>query len=236
MTRLTRFLVTLLAFSIVSSFLQAARPADDRPNFIIIFCDDMGYADIGPYGAEGYEIPNLNRMAAEGMVFKVSIMQSPTFRGAAMCFDDPRDIIQAVKEKRLKPGTVVVLRNLGPVASGMPEVLVATSALSIPELDGKVALVSDTRVSGVSHGAIGVHCSPEAAVGGPIGLVRDGDVIEFDLLKGSIHLEVSDTELDQRASTATSKQPQHTRAYLADFAHTVTQAHEGCVSHWVLKQ
>lgn len=153
-----------------------------------------------------------------------------------MCFEDPRDIIQAVKEKRLKPGTVVVLRNLGPVASGMPEVLVATSALSIPELDGKVALVSDTRVSGVSHGAIGVHCSPEAAVGGPIGLVRDGDVIEFDLLKGSIHLEVSDTELDQRASTATSKQPQHTRGYLADFAHTVTQAHEGCVSHWVLKQ
>ncbi|QXD25680.1 sulfatase [Opitutia bacterium ISCC 51] len=70
MTRLTRFLVTLLAFSIVSSFLQAARPADDRPNFIIIFCDDMGYADIGPYGAEGYETPNLNRMAAEGMVFK----------------------------------------------------------------------------------------------------------------------------------------------------------------------
>ena len=175
-------------------------------------------------------------LAPEGMVFKVSSMQSPTFRGAAMCFEDPRDIIQAVKEKRLKPGTVVVLRNLGPVASGMPEVLVATSALSIPELDGKVALVSDTRVSGVSHGAIGVHCSPEAAVGGPIGLVRDGDVIEFDLLKGSIHLEVSDTELDQRASTATSKQPQHTRGYLADFAHTVTQAHEGCVSHWVLKQ
>ena len=175
-------------------------------------------------------------LAPEGMVFKVSSMQSPTFRGAAMCFEDPRDIIQAVKEKRLKPGTVVILRNLGPVASGMPEVLVATSALSVPELDGKVALVSDTRVSGVSHGAIGVHCSPEAAVGGPIGLVRDGDMIEFDLLKGSIHMEVSDTELNQRASTAKSKQPQHIRAYLADFAHTVTQAHEGCVSHWVLKQ
>lgn len=175
-------------------------------------------------------------LAPEGMVFKVSSMQSPTFKGTAMCFEDPRDIIQAVKEKRLKPGTVVILRNLGPVASGMPEVLVATSALSVPELDGKVALVSDTRVSGVSHGAIGVHCSPEAAVGGPIGLVRDGDVIEFDLLEGSIHMDVPDTELAQRASSSALEKPQHFRGYLADFSVTVSQAHEGCVSHWVLKQ
>lgn len=173
-------------------------------------------------------------LAPKGMVFKVSSMQSPTFKGTAMCFEDPRDIILAVKEKRLKPGTVVILRHLGPVASGMPEVLVATSALSVPELDGKVALVSDTRVSGVSHGAIGVHCSPEAAVGGPIGLVNDGDVIEFDLLNGSIHMEVSDAELTQRASSTELKKPTHIRGYLADFAHTVSQAHEGCVSHWVL--
>ena len=175
-------------------------------------------------------------LAPEGMVFKVSSMQSPTFKGTAMCFEDPRDIIKAVKEKRLKPGTVVILRNLGPVASGMPEVLVATSALSVPELDGKVALVSDTRVSGVSHGAIGVHCSPEAAVGGPIGLVKDGDVIEFNLMEGSIHMDVSDDELSKRSADKTSSKPKYIRGYLSDFAHTVTQAHEGCVSQWVLDQ
>ena len=175
-------------------------------------------------------------LAPDGMVFKVSSMQSPTFRGTAMCFEDPRDIITAVKEKRMKPGTVVVLRNLGPVASGMPEVLVATSALSVPELDGKVALVSDTRVSGVSHGAIGVHCSPEAAVGGPIGLVQDGDAIEFDLLEGRIHMEVSDEELSNRRASIKPAQTSYLRGYLADFAHTVTQANDGCVSRWVLEK
>lgn len=175
-------------------------------------------------------------LAPDGMVFKVSSMQSPTFRGTAMCFEDPRDIITAVKEKRMKPGTVVVLRNLGPVASGMPEVLVATSALSVPELDGKVALVSDTRVSGVSHGAIGVHCSPEAAVGGPIGLVQDGDTIEFDLLEGRIHMDVSEAELTERRASLKPFQTSHIRGYLADFAHTVTQANDGCVSRWVLEK
>ena len=175
-------------------------------------------------------------LAPDGMVFKVSSMQSPTFRGTAMCFEDPRDIITAVKEKRMKPGTVVVLRNLGPVASGMPEVLVATSALSVPELDGKVALVSDTRVSGVSHGAIGVHCSPEAAVGGPIGLVQDGDTIEFDLLEGRIHMDVSEAELTERRASLKPVQTSHIRGYLADFAHTVTQANDGCVSRWVLEK
>jgi dihydroxy-acid dehydratase len=175
-------------------------------------------------------------LAPDGMVFKVSSMQSPTFRGTAMCFEDPRDIITAVKEKRMKPGTVVVLRNLGPVASGMPEVLVATSALSVPELDGKVALVSDTRVSGVSHGAIGVHCSPEAAVGGPIGLVQDGDTIEFDLLEGRIHMDVSEAELTERRASLKPVQKSHIRGYLADFAHTVTQANDGCVSRWVLEK
>ncbi|XOV71966.1 MAG: dihydroxy-acid dehydratase [Verrucomicrobiota bacterium] len=175
-------------------------------------------------------------LAPDGMVFKVSSMQSPTFRGTAMCFEDPRDIITAVKEKRMKPGTVVVLRSLGPVASGMPEVLVATSALSVPELDGKVALVSDTRVSGVSHGAIGVHCSPEAAVGGPIGLVQDGDTIEFDLLEGRIHMDVSDEELTKRRASLKPVQKSHIRGYLADFAHTVTQANDGCVSRWVLEK
>ncbi|MDG2169887.1 MAG: sulfatase-like hydrolase/transferase, partial [Opitutales bacterium] len=70
MTRFSRSLATLAFLFCFSISLQAARPADDRPNFIIIFCDDMGYADIGPFGAEGYDTPNLNRMAAEGTVFK----------------------------------------------------------------------------------------------------------------------------------------------------------------------
>ncbi|HYF35804.1 MAG TPA: dihydroxy-acid dehydratase [Prosthecobacter sp.] len=105
-------------------------------------------------------------IAPHGMVFKVSSMQSPRFRGRAICFDDAKAVSDAAAAKQIQPGHFVVLRGLGPVAAGMPEVLIASAALAVPELDGQVALISDTRVSGVSHGAIGVHCSPEAAVGG----------------------------------------------------------------------
>ena len=125
----------------------------------------------------------------------------------------------------------IILRNQGPVACGMPEVLVATSALSIPELDGKVAFLSDTRVSGVSHGAIGVHCAPEAAVGGPIGWVEDGDEISFDLKAGDINWHVTDEEFLNRQKKWSEKRNKfQQRGYLADFCSTVSQANFGCVS------
>ena len=170
-------------------------------------------------------------LAPDGIVFKVSSMEQPEFRGPAVCFDDPRHVTQAVEEKRIAPGSVIVLRNMGPVACGMPEVLIATAALAVPELDGKVAFISDTRVSGVSHGAIGVHCSPEAAVGGPIGRVQDGDIIAFDLLNGVIKVEVSEAELAARPPHAGVRTSEFARrGYLADFSATAAQAHNGCVS------
>ncbi|WP_298868253.1 dihydroxy-acid dehydratase [uncultured Gimesia sp.] len=169
-------------------------------------------------------------LAPGGIVFKVSSMQESHFSGTACCFDDAKDVADAVEAGKIKPGNIIVLRNLGPVASGMPEVLVATAALAVPELDGKVAFISDTRVSGVSHGAIGVHCSPEAAVGGPIGLVQDGDPVSFDLLKGIIQVEISDAELQNRRDKWILNPVNHTRGYLADFAATTSQAHHGCVS------
>lgn len=173
-------------------------------------------------------------LAPGGIVFKVSSMQESHFTGVACCFDEAKGVVDAVEAGQIKPGSVIVLRNLGPVASGMPEVLVATAALTVPELDGKVAFISDTRVSGVSHGAIGVHCSPEAAVGGPIGLVQDGDEISFDLLAGTIQLGISDEEFQKRESALTIKPVQHTRGYLADFSATTSQAHHGCVSKALL--
>jgi dihydroxy-acid dehydratase len=170
-------------------------------------------------------------LAPDGIVFKVSSMKNPVFEGTAMCFDDPRDIVTAVEERRVQPGTVIVLRYWGPVASGMPEVLVATAALAVPELDGKVAFISDTRVSGVSHGAIGVHCAPEAAVGGPIACVHDGDTIRFDLINGTIDMQVSDEELASRKAALPSWRPRDPRrGYLADFCATSAQSNHGCVS------
>jgi dihydroxy-acid dehydratase len=168
-------------------------------------------------------------LAPGGIVFKVSSLQQPQFRGAALCFDNAKAVADAVEAQRIGPGRVIVLRYLGPVASGMPEVLVASAALAVPELDGKVALISDTRVSGVSHGAIGVHCAPEAWVGGPIALVQDGDEISFDLLAGTVTLHVSEAELHRRRQVW---QPpvRPRRGYLLDFAATAAQANYGCVS------
>lgn len=169
-------------------------------------------------------------LAPGGVVFKVSSMNDPKFSGKAICFSEAKDIVDAVEANKITPGSVIVLRYLGPVASGMPEVLVATAALAVPQLNGKVAFLSDTRVSGVSHGAIGVHCAPEAAVGGPIALVADGDEISFDLLAGDITLHVGADELAVRAANWKAPELRHKHAYLADFAATVSQADSGCVS------
>jgi dihydroxy-acid dehydratase len=173
-------------------------------------------------------------LAPDGIVMKVSSREEPQFAGRAICFDSCESLTRAAESGKIEPGSVCVLRNLGPVASGMPEVLVASAALAVPELDGKVALISDTRVSGVSHGVIGVHCSPEAALGGPIGLVEDGDEIAFHLLDGRIDLRISDAELDRRRAAWTAPNPAVFRGYLYDFAATVTQAQLGCVSQGVL--
>ncbi|MCH2212398.1 MAG: dihydroxy-acid dehydratase [Fuerstiella sp.] len=171
-------------------------------------------------------------LAPHGMVFKVNNMDQPVFEGTAACFEDPRDIVKAVERGDIKPGTVVVLRYWGPVASGMPEVLVASNALTVPELDGRVAIITDTRVSGVSHGAIGIHCSPEAAVGGPIGCVENGDRIRYDLLNGTVDVLVDNDVLEARRSALPAWKPREPfRGYLADFSATVSQAHDGCVSN-----
>lgn len=169
-------------------------------------------------------------LAPEGAVFKVSSLSEPRFRGPAMCFDSGKAVSDAVEQRKIRPGHFIVLRYLGPVAAAMPEVVLAASALSVPELNGKVALISDTRVSGISHGAIGVHCAPEAAVGGPIALVEDGDEISFDLPIGAVTVHVSDEELGRRRSVWKPPVLNYTRGYLADFAATVAQAHDGCVS------
>jgi len=170
-------------------------------------------------------------IAPDGVVFKASSLTSPRFDGTAQCFEDPRAISLAASEGKIQPGHVVVLRGLGPVASAMPEVLVATAALGTPELKGRVAFISDARASGVSHGIIGVHCAPEAAIGGPIGRVRDGDRVEFDLLAGTIHCHA---DLSSRPPAKAPARPR--RGYLADWAAVVTQANHGCVSRWTLEQ
>jgi dihydroxy-acid dehydratase len=167
-------------------------------------------------------------LAPDGILFKVSHQQEPVFEGRAVCFEEAEAVEKAVNDGAVQAGHVVVLRGMGPVAMGMPEVLLATAALAGAGLAGRVALISDTRISGVSHGAIGVHCAPEAAVGGPLARVRDGDAIAFDLLRGEIRWQGNGQDPGVFAS------PPAGEIYLQEFIENVTQANFGCVSRQVL--
>ena len=167
-------------------------------------------------------------LAPDGILFKVSHHQDPVFEGRAICFDEAESVEKAVTDGVVRAGHVVVLRGMGPAAMGMPEVLVATAALAGAGLAGRVALISDSRISGVSHGAIGVHCAPEAVAGGAIARVRDGDPIAFDLLRGEISWQEGDREPVGFAP------PPIGEVYLREFAENVTQANFGCVSRQVL--
>ena len=112
----------------------------------------------------------------------------------------------------------------------MQEMLAPTSAIAGQGLGESVALITDGRFSGGSHGFVVGHVSPEAAVGGPIALVQDGDEISFDLMANNVKLHVNDEELVRRRQAWQAPVIRHARGYLADFAATVAQAHHGCVS------
>lgn len=213
--------LTVTGKTLADDLADVGKPAEDQELIVPIGSPFKPFADIQIC---------FGNLAPEGIVFKVSSMDETSFRGRALCFSNSKDVLTAVEDGRVQPGTVIVLRYLGPAAAGMPEVLVASAALSVPELDGKVALISDTRVSGVSHGAIGVHCVPEALAGGPIALVKDGDEVSFDLLKGECTLHVPVDAIDARRAAWAAPEHQYTRRYLAEFAATTTQADRGCVS------
>ena len=145
------------------SIAENVAGASDAPTSGHPTGDDLFAPTDAPFKAFADMQVCFGNLAPDGIVFKVSSLSEPRFRGPAICFQSGRDVSEAVEQRRIRPGHVIVLRYQGPVAAGMPEVVLAASALSVPDLNGKVVLISDTRVSGISHGAIGVHCAPEAA-------------------------------------------------------------------------
>jgi dihydroxy-acid dehydratase len=150
--------------------------------------------------------------------------------GPARVFDCEEDAIKAIKGGKIVSGDVVVIRYEGPKGGpGMREMLNPTSAIAGMGLGSSVALITDGRFSGASRGASIGHVSPEAAVGGPIALVEEGDIIEIDIPNLSIKLDVSDEELARRKSAWTPRQPKVTTGYLARYAHLVTSGNRGAI-------
>jgi dihydroxy-acid dehydratase len=171
-------------------------------------------------------------LAPDGAILKVAGMKRKSFSGKAKCFDDEESALNAVLSKKIKSGDVVVIRYEGPRGSpGMPEMLSTTGAIYGQGLGEKVALITDGRFSGGTHGFSIGHVGPEAAVGGPIALVKDGDVINIDIDKEILNVELSEKELKLRKEKWKPKVVEYTSGTLWKYAQSVGPAFEGAVTH-----
>ena len=185
-----------------------------------------------PYSQTGGLQILWGNIAPDGCVVKRSAVapEMQVHSGPARVFDSEDTAIAAIYAGDIHPGDVVVIRYEGPKGGpGMREMLNPTSALAGMKLDTTVALITDGRFSGASRGAAIGHVSPEAASGGPIGLVREGDTIEIDIPNASIHLAVSGDELAARKAAYVQPEPNIKTGWLARYARLVTSANLGAV-------
>lgn len=185
-----------------------------------------------PYSPTGGIAILFGNLAPDGTVVKRSACAKELMKhsGPARVFDDEKDAMEAVQSRKIKAGDVVVIRYEGPKGGpGMREMLAVTAALAGQGLDKDVALITDGRFSGATRGASLGHCSPEAAVGGPIALVKEGDIITLDIDNYKIKLEVSDEELEKRRAEWKAPQPKVSSGYLARYARFVSSADKGAI-------
>jgi dihydroxy-acid dehydratase len=171
-------------------------------------------------------------LAPDGAIVKVAGMTELKFSGPARCFDGEEACFEAVKNRKYKEGDVFVIRYEGPRGGpGMREMLSTTAALYGQGTGGKVALITDGRFSGATRGFCIGHVGPEAAVGGPIGLLKDGDIITIDAVAGTINVNVSDDELKKRRADWKPREHNYGSGYLWKYAQQVGPAVKGAVTH-----
>jgi dihydroxy-acid dehydratase len=186
-----------------------------------------------PHSKEGGLSVLFGNLAPGGSIIKVGAVDKSVggyHRGPAICFDSQDDVLRGLSEGKVKEGHVVVIRYEGPKGGpGMPEMLAPTSQIVGMGLGTKVGLITDGRFSGASRGIAIGHISPEAAEGGPIAFVEDGDMIELDMNNRTITLEVSDEEMERRRANWPGFEPKIKRGYLARYSHLVTNASRGGV-------
>ncbi len=170
-------------------------------------------------------------IAPEGAVVKVSGHERPNHRGPARVFESEEDAMAAVTSKRIQAGDVVVIRNEGPKGGpGMREMLSVTGAIVGEGLGESVALLTDGRFSGATRGLMAGHVSPEAALGGPIGALRDGDIIVLDVQKRLLQAELSDEEIKTRLAAVKPLPPRYPSGVFAKYAALVSSASEGAIT------
>jgi len=184
-----------------------------------------------PIKATGHLQILYGNLAEKGSVAKISGKEGEKFEGPARVFDGEQDLVAGVSSGRIKPGDVVVIKNEGPVgAPGMPEMLKPTALIIGAGLGKSVALITDGRFSGGTHGFVVGHITPEAYKGGLIGLVEDDDIIVIDAVNNKISLQVSDEVIAQRRAKWQQPKLKVSKGVLYKYARTVSDASEGCVT------
>lgn len=192
---------------------------------------DIVHAFDDPIKPDSHLVVLYGNVAPEGSVAKITGKEGLSFTGRARVFDGEENALQAILDGVVVEGDVVVIRFEGPRGGpGMREMLSPTSAIAGRGLAGKVALITDGRFSGGSRGFVVGHIAPEAAVGGPIGLVRDGDEITIDAVQREIRCDVSDAELAERRKSWKAPEPYARRGVLAKYARSVSSASQGAVT------
>jgi dihydroxy-acid dehydratase len=187
--------------------------------------------------AQGHLAILKGNLSPEGCVAKITGLKNPVITGPARVFDSEDDAMAAIMAQKIKAGDVVVIRYEGPRGGpGMREMLSPTSALVGQGLGESVGLITDGRFSGGTWGMVVGHVAPEAAVGGPIGLIQEGDSITIDALTLKIQLNIPDAELAQRKAAWRPPTPKYTRGVLAKFAKLASTASRGAVTDPELSQ
>nr|WP_315149271.1 dihydroxy-acid dehydratase [uncultured Flavobacterium sp.] len=170
-------------------------------------------------------------LATEGCVAKISGKEGEYFEGTAVVFESEFEVIPGLEKGMIKPGDVVVIRYCGPKGGpGMPEMLKPTSAIMGAGLGDKVALITDGRFSGGSHGFVVGHITPEAYDGGGLALVENGDIITIDAVKNTINLKIPDAEYAERLANWVQPDLKATKGVLLKYARSVSSASTGCVT------
>ena len=171
-------------------------------------------------------------LAPEGAIVKVAGLENQSFTGPARCFDCEEDAFSCVEKRNYREGEVLVIRYEGPKGGpGMREMLATTASLYGQGMGDKVALITDGRFSGATRGFCVGHVGPEAAVGGPIGLLRDGDMITIDAVEGILSVDLNDEQISDRREEWKPRETDFQSGALWRYAQTVGPAYKGAVSH-----
>jgi dihydroxy-acid dehydratase len=193
---------------------------------------DVVYQADNPITPTGGVVGPKGNLAPDGAIVKVAGMETQTFTGPARCFDSEEEAFEAVAKRNYEEGDVIVIRYEGPKGGpGMREMLSTTAALYGQGMGTKVALITDGRFSGATRGFCIGHVGPEAAVGGPIGLLRDGDRITIDAVEGRLDVALDEEELENRRQQWQARENSYKSGVLWKYADQVGSARTGAVTH-----